>query len=70
MKLIQISRDRIRIRTNDQEFADVRINDLFSVSDCEVNLIVSVVSLADTDVETSLDENDYITPQSSIKIID
>lgn len=70
MKLIQISRDRIRIRTNDQEFADVRINDLFSVSDCAVNLIVSVVSLTDTDVETSLDENDYITPQSSIKIID
>ncbi len=70
MKLVQILRDRIRIKTNDEEFTNVHINDLFSVSDCDANLVASVTSLTDTDAETSLNEDDYIIPQLSVKIID
>ena len=70
MKIVQFFKDKICIKTNNIEFCDIRINDLFLVSDKTSNLIVSVTSLTDADIETELEENDYITSQISLKKIE
>lgn len=70
MKLDKISPDKIKIRTDDAEFNNIRINDLLSVSDSEVELVVSVDSLTDMDVESGIDEDDYILDPVSMKVIE
>lgn len=49
MKLVKILSDSVQIRTNLSEFRDIRINDLLSVSDGEVDLVTMVTGLTDTD---------------------
>lgn len=70
MKLIKIFTDHIQLKTNDAEFNSIRINDLLSVSDGEVELVVSVNSLTDTDTETGIDEDDFILDPVSMKVIE
>lgn len=70
MKLIKIFTDHIQLKTNDAEFSSIRINDLLSVSDSEVELVVSVNSLTDTDAETGIDEDDFILDPVSMKVIE
>lgn len=70
MKLIKIFTDHIQLKTNDAEFNNIRINDLLSVSDGEVELVVSVDSLTDMDVESEIDEDDYILDPVSVKVIE
>lgn len=70
MKLIKIFTDHIQLKTNDTEFSNIRINDLLSVSDSEVELVVSVDSLTDMDVESGIDEDDYILDPVSMKVVE
>lgn len=70
MKLIKILSDRIQLKTNDAEFNSIRINDLLSVSDGDVELVVSVDSLTDTDIETGIDEDDFVLDPVSAKTIE
>lgn len=70
MKLIKIFTDHIQLKTNDAEFNSIRINDLLSVSDGDVELVVSVDSLTDTDVEVGIDEDDLILDPVSMKVIE
>lgn len=72
MKLIKILTDKVQIRSDYKEFNDVRINDLISVSDGEVELVTMVNALTDTDVEdeNDLEENDYITEHNSVKVLE
>ena len=70
MKLIKIFTDHIQLKTNDTEFSNIRINDLLSVSDSEVELVVSVDSLTDMDVESGIEEDDYILDPVSMKVVE
>lgn len=57
MKLVKILPGKIQIRTDDAEFTNVRLNDLISVSDGEVELVTMITAITDNDVETQMDEN-------------
>lgn len=72
MKLIKILSDKVQIRSDYKEFDDVRINDLVSVSDGDVELVTMVNALTDTDVEDEeeIEEMDYITENSSVKMLE
>lgn len=72
MKLIKILSDKVQIRSDYKEFDDVRINDLISVSDGDVELVTMVNALTDTDTEdeAEIEEMDYITDNSSVKMLE
>ncbi len=72
MKLVKILPDKIQIRTDDAEFANVRLNDLISVSDGEVELVTMITAITDNDVETQMDENAIMEElkQPSLKVIE
>ncbi len=72
MKLIKIMSDKVQIRSDYKEFDDIRINDLVSVSDGDVELVTMVNALTDTDTEddTDIGENDYILEKSSMKMLE
>lgn len=72
MKLIKILNDKVQIRSDYKEFEDVRINDLISVSDGDVELITMVNVLTDTDVEETeeIEDTDYILEHSSVKMLE
>ena len=72
MKLIKILSDKVQIRSDYKEFDDVRINDLISVGDGDVELVTVVNALTDTDTEDDADigDNDYITEHSSVKMLE
>lgn len=69
MKLIKILSDKVQIRTDYKEFSEVRINDLVSVSDGVVKLVTVVKSVINMDSEddSGIGENDYITEGDSTK---
>ena len=58
MKLIKITSDNVQIRTDSEEFRDIRINDLVSVSDGETELVTVVVSVSDIDAGGALGEEE------------
>lgn len=70
MKLVKILSNKIQIKTNQAEFANIKINDLLSISDSKVNLVTMVSGLTDTDSDYSIGENDYIEANTGIKSID
>lgn len=72
MKLVKILPDKIQIRTDDSEFANVRLNDLISVSDGEVELVTMITAITDNDVETQMDDNAIMEElqQPSLKVIE
>lgn len=72
MKLVKILPDKIQIRTDDAEFANVRLNDLISVSDGEVELVIMITAITDNDAETQMDENAIMEElqQPSLKVIE
>ena len=72
MKLVKILPDKIQIRTDDAEFANVRLNDLISVSDGEVELVAMITAITDNDVETQMDDNAIMEElqQPSLKVIE
>lgn len=70
MKLIKITSDNVQIRTDSEEFRDIRINDLVSVSDGETELVTVVVSVSDIDAGGALGEEDYIFEGVSMKNVE
>lgn len=72
MKLVKILPDKIQIRTDDAEFTSARLNDLISVSDGEVELVIMITAITDNDVETQMDENAIMEElqQPSLKVIE
>lgn len=72
MKLVKILPSKIQIRTDDAEFANVRLNDLISVSDGEVELVTMINAITDNDVETQMDDNAIMEEleQPSLKVIE
>lgn len=42
MKIIKMFPDCIQLKTNEEEFRDIRLNDLLSVSDGEVELVTMI----------------------------
>ena len=70
MKLIKILSDKVQIRTNQQEFSDVRINDLISITDGTAELVTMVTAVTDNDAETGISDDDFILGGTSIKIVE
>lgn len=72
MKLVKILPDKIQIRTDDAEFRNVRLNDLISASDGEVELVTMITAITDNDVETQMDDNALLEElkQPSLKVIE
>lgn len=59
--MIKMQPDRVSIKTNDEEFSEVHINDLISISDGIVKLITMVSLITDTDVDTPLEDDDFLS---------
>ena len=70
MKLIKILSDRVQIRTDQSEFGDIRINDLISISDGYAELVTTVTSVTDNDVEAGIDGDEFILGGTSIRVIE
>ena len=70
MKLIKILNDKVRIRTDQEEFENVRINDLIAISDGAVELITMVTSVTDNDAEAAIGDDDFILGGTSIKVVE
>ena len=70
MKLIKILSDKVQIRTDQQEFSNVRINDLISITDGTVELVTMVTSVTDNDAEASISDDDFILGVTSIKVVE
>lgn len=70
MKLIKILSDKVQIRTNQQEFSNVRINDLISITDGTAELVTMVTAVTDNDAETGISDDDFILGGTSIKIVE
>lgn len=72
MKLIKILPDKIQIRTDDAGFKNIRLNDLISVSDGEVELVTMITAITDNDVETQMDDNAIMEElkQPSLKVVE
>lgn len=70
MKLIKILSDKVQIRTNQNEFKDVTINDLLTIADSKAKLVVIVTSLTDSEPELHIDDDDFIGVSSSMTTIE
>lgn len=72
MKLVKILPDKIQIRTDDEEFANARLNDLISVSDGKVKLVTMITAITDNDVEAQMDDNAIMEElqRPSLKVIE
>lgn len=70
MKLIKILRNKVQLRTDQQEFGNVRINDLISISDGTAELITMVTSVTDNDADSSFGEDDFISGGTSVKVVE
>lgn len=55
MKLVKFTHTKVSIKTDDKEFSEIRLNDLLSVSDKEVKLVVTVESITDNESEIILE---------------
>ena len=56
MKIVKFTRAKVSIKTNDEEFSKIRLNDLLSLSDGEVELVATVESITDNESEIVLEE--------------
>lgn len=70
MKLIKIYTGHVQLRTDEEEFRDIRINDLLSVSDGDVELVASVDCLTNTDAEDGIGEDGFIAGLSGMKTLE
>lgn len=72
MKIIKMFPDRIQLKTNEEEFRDIRLNDLLSVSDGEVELVTMITAITDTDVEEPIPDDAFLAElrQPSLKVIE
>ena len=68
MKLIKILSDKVQIRTDQQEFSNVRINDLISITDGTAELVTMVTAVTDNDAEVRYSDDDFILGGASIKV--
>ena len=68
MKLIKILSDKVQIRTDQQEFSNVRINDLISITDGTAELVTMVTAVTDNDAEAGISDDDFILGGASIKV--
>ena len=67
MKLVKITADKVQIKSNDEIFLNVKINDLFKITDGTETIITIVSAITDTD--TLVSDDDYFE-NISIKNID
>ena len=70
MKLIKILSDKVQIRTDQQEFSNVRINDLISITDGTAELVTMVTAVTDNDAEAGISDDDFILGGASIKVVE
>lgn len=70
MQIIRIDPEKIQIKSDDNEFQSIRLNELISVSDDEVNLVTMVVSMTDNDADVPIDADDFIASLPSVKVIE
>ena len=71
MKLIKILNDKIQIKTNGSEFENARLNNLILISDGEVSLVTTIISITDNDTEpVDFGMDDYICEGESMKVIE
>lgn len=70
MKLIKILSDKVQIRTDQQEFRNVRINDLISITDGTAELVTTVTAVTDNDAEVGIADDDFILGGTSVKVIE
>lgn len=70
MKLVKILSDRIQIKTDQSEFEKIKINDLLSVSDKKVELVVMVSGITDSEAGYSIGNDDFIGDNTAVKTID
>lgn len=70
MKLIKILSAKVQIRTDQQEFGSVRINDLISITDGTAELVTMVTSVTDNDAEAGISDDDFILGGTSVKVVE
>lgn len=72
MKLAKILSDRIQIRTDSAEFRNIRLNDLISVSDGEVELVTIITAITDNDADEPVPDDAFLMElqQPSIKMVE
>ena len=70
MKLIKILSDKVQIRTDQQEFSNVRINDLISITDGTAELVTMVTAVTDNNAEAGISDDDFILGGTSIKVVE
>lgn len=71
-KLKDITASKAWIKVDDEDFAKCRINDLLSIRDEEVEVIVIVTKISDNDIESQMDENALLKEleQPSLKTLE
>ena len=55
MKLVKFTHTKVSIKTDDEEFSKIRLNDLLSLSDGETKMVVTVESITDNESEIILE---------------
>lgn len=71
MQLIRIDSDKIHVKSDDSEFQDIRLNELISISDGDVNLVTMVTSMTDNDADSPfIEQDDFIAALPSLKVIE
>ncbi|MFV0518447.1 MAG: ATP-binding protein [Aminipila sp.] len=70
MKLVKILSDKVQIRSNQAEFKNIKINDLLTVSDGNVKLVIMVNGITDTESDYNIGENDFIGDSTGFKNIE
>lgn len=71
-KLKDITASKAWIKVDDEDFVKCRINDLLSIDDGEVEVIVIVTKISDNDIESQMDENALLEEleQPSLKTLE
>lgn len=60
MRLVKIQSDKILIKSDDEEFKIVRVGDLISISDGEIELVTMVSVLQCADIDSTIDEDEAL----------
>lgn len=57
MRLVKIQSDKILIKSDDEEFRDIRVGDLISISDGQIELVTMVSVLQCSDVDAPIEDD-------------
>lgn len=72
MELIKATQKDVQIKSNEARFAECRVGDLMEISDKKTRLITMVSQLTSSDIETTIEEDEFWENASlpSTKVID